>query len=392
MHIIKLLSLGLVLSLMSVAYAGDIDRKAFDHVIDTIRGNSLYKLTDDDVYRGAIQGVMQTLDAKNTPDSKKTASQDKFAKFAWNARNVLLTPEQVANLEINTSGSLAGIGISLSYDPDKGINRPVIIEVLEGGGREAGLEKNDQILKIDGKPVDQFASFDDMVYAIRGPATSQVRLTVLRGSDVREYTVTRKIIRIPNVQGELLPGGIAYLKLRNINPAAFQDIRQYLDKFIGNGAARLILDLRENVAGLYDAGRDVIGLFVKKNDAIYQEKRNGSPQIKSVRADQDGVAAGMKIAVLVNQNTASIAEALATVFKHRDAAVIIGTTTYGKASIEDMFDAGNGYKILVTVGMLYDRDGKTWHGVGVRPDVEVPPVAGNDDNVLALAKDYIQRM
>ena len=387
----KLQGLVLVLAIMPVANAADIDRKAFDHTIATIRGNSFYQVTDEDIYRGAIQGVMQMLDARNTPAVKKNSEQ---YKFAWNARNVLLTPDQVANLEINTSGSLAGIGISLSYDPDKGINRPVIIDVLEGGGRDAGLEKNDQILKINGKSIDQFASFDDMVYAIRGPASTQVGLTVLRGSDVREFTVTRKIIKIPNVEGEMLPGGTAYLKLRNINPAALQDIRQDLDKFIAAGATRLILDLRENVAGLYETGRDVIGLFVKKNDTIYQERRGGDPQMKTVRADKDGIAAGMKVAVLVNQNTASIAEALATVFKHRVGAVLIGSTTFGKASIENLFDAGDGYKLLVTVGMLYDRDGKTWHGAGIEPDIQVPAVAGggNNDNVLALAKDYIQRM
>jgi len=99
----------------------------------------------------------------------------------------------------------------------------------------------------------------------------------------------------------------------------------------------------------------------------------------------------MRVVVLVSEHTASIAEALTSVYKRRDNSIVMGSTTHGKASLEDMFDTGNGYKVLVTVGMLYDQDGVTRHGTGIKPDVEIPEVKGTD-NVLQLAKDYIQRL
>ena len=262
---------------------------------------------------------------------------------------------------------------------------------MKGGAREAGLKKGDQLLKIDGKPIDRFGRFQDIVNAVRGPAGTAVKLSLLRGSEVLDFSVTRQLIEIPNVQSELLPDGIAYIKLRYINKSAAHDINQDLRKYVNNGVTRLILDLRENGGGIYDFGKDIIGQFVKKNDEIYMERRKINSKMTTIRADADGIAADMRVVVLVDEHTASIAEALTSIFKHREHSVVLGTTTYGKASMENMFDAGNGYKVLVTVGMLYDRDGVTWHGTGIKPDIEIPR-AKETDNVLELAKDYIQRM
>ena len=83
---------------------------------------------------------------------------------------------------------------------------------------------------------------------------------------------------------------------------------------------------------------------------------------------------------------------MAAMFKHRDGSIVMGTSTLGKASVETMFDVSDGFKALITVGTLYDRNGKTWHGEGIHPDVPVPRMEGATDNVLELAKDYIQRM
>lgn len=388
MNIVKSLVLVLVLSCTAFAYAKGMDRKTFDRIIETVRQNSMYELSDDEIYRGALQGVMGVLEEKNTPAGKRSKQPD---KFSWHARNVVLNPQQVENLEINTSGSLAGIGISLTYNPDKGVTRPVVIDVLEGGARDAGLKKDDQLLKIDGKPIDRFERFDDMVNAIRGPAGTTVRLGLLRGSEVLDYTVTRQLIKIPNVQSEVLSGEIAYLKLGYINKSTAHEINQDLQKYVNNGVTGLILDLRDNAGGMYDIGKEIIGLFVKKNDEIYHERKKINSKMTIIRADKDGIAADMRVVVLVGEHTSSIAEALTSIFKHRDHSVVMGSTTYGKASIENMFDAGYGYKALVTVGMLYDHDGVTWHGTGIKPDIEIPETKGTD-NVLELAKDYIQRM
>ena len=130
---------------------------------------------------------------------------------------------------------------------------------------------------------------------------------------------------------------------------------------------------------------------MKKNDEIYRERGKIKANRTTIKADKNGIAADMRVVVLVNDHTASIAGALTSVFKHREHSVAMGITTYGKASIEDMLDADNGYKALITIGMPYDRNSVTWHGTGIEPDVKIPEVKGTD-NVLELAKHYIQGM
>jgi carboxyl-terminal processing protease len=369
--------------------AAGIDRAAFDRAIATLRENSYYEINDNDIYRGALQGVMQMLEEKNN-STAKTGGDSRKMEFV--ARNVLLNPSQAQNLDITARGTLAGVGISIQYEPDQGMSWPVILEVLEGGGKKAGLRARDQLLKINGRPVGEFADLSAMVDAIRGPEGTSVRLTVLRDSEVVESDVTREIIRIAGVESTTLPGGIAYLKINYFNQPNVADARKAITDSIRGGVKKMVVDLRSNGGGLYEAGAEIMAMFAQRGAVVFQERGKIRGKLQPRRVDQDGIAANLSVVALVSEQTASVAEAMAAMFKQRAGSLVMGTTTFGKASIENMFDVGDGYKSLVTVGMLFDRDGQTWHGTGIVPDIQVPRVEGDTDNVLELARDYLQRM
>ena len=387
---LKLFITGSLLSYAVMVNAAGFDKKVFDSVIETVRENSRYEISDDEIYRGAVQGLMQMLEEKNTQ-----ASSDKKDRQAidWNDRNVLLNPAQTENLEINTRGSFAGVGLVLQYKPEEGIPNPVINEVIEGGGgKRAGLQKEDQILKINGRPSAEFETLGNMVNEIRGPAGSKVSLTLLRQSNVIDVEVTREIIKIAVLEARILPGRIGYLKLNNFTETAAREFKQELENFSRENVGKIILDLRDNAGGLFQTSTEIMGYFMKRNAILFQEQKKSGAGLRPFKTDKEGVAADMQVVVLVNENTRSVAEAMASIFKHRKNSTVIGARTFGKASVEEMFDLNNNYRLLMTVGMLYDSDGNTWHGTGIRPNIVVPETKDGTDNVMDLAMDYIQRM
>lgn len=374
------------------ANAAGFDKKVFDSVIETVRENARYEVTQEDIYRGAVQGVMQMLEEKNNLASDREKGRK---EMIWNNRNVLLNPVQTENLEINTSGRFAGVGIAIQYEPEEGRPNPVIVNVLEGGGKKAGLMKEDQILKINNREIGEYKTLDNIVGEIRGPAGSKVRLKILRGSEVMDFDVTREVIRLAVVESRILPAGtdmVGYIKLLNFSETAAQDFKKELDILNSRNVKKIILDLRNNTGGLFNTSTDIMGFFEKKSEVLFQEQKKTGTGLKPFRTTSDGIASDLYVAVLVNGNTRSVAEAMTSMFKNRENSVVIGTPTFGKASIEEMFILNDGYRLLLTVGMLYDREGNTWHGKGIRPDIIVPETEDETDNVMDLAMDYIQRI
>jgi carboxyl-terminal processing protease len=386
---LKLFIIGIFLASPLLAGSAEFDKKMFDSIIETVRENARYDLSDNEIYRGAVQGVMQVLEEKNKGVSDRETAR---LIFGGNDRNTLLNPAQAENLGINTRGSFAGIGVAIEYKSGDGMPNPIIKKVMEGGGKKAGVRKDDQILKINGRPVAEFGTLFAIINEIRGPVDTRVALTLLRKSEVIDVKVTRETVKIEAVESRILPGGIGYIKLKNFSETAARDFDRELKNFQREKADRIILDLRNNFGGILQTGTEIMGCFTKKNDILFQEQKKTGTELKPFRAVANGAAADTDVVVLVNNGTRSVAEAMASMFKHRENSKVIGMATFGKASVEDVFNLSGNYRMVITVGMLYDSDGNTWHGTGVNPDIVVPESEDETDNLLDMAIDYVKRI
>lgn len=174
----------LTLLMPAILYAKSMTQKDFNSVVDSIKKEGLYKVSEHDIYEAAIEGVLESFERKAKKAVLLTPFQDKA--------NELMAPRTAKEVQSELEGNISGIGIGINFDPLKGHQYPVVINLVGGGGAEAaGILKKDQILKVDGKSVSQYKSFSDLVYAIRGPSGSKVKLHLLRDGDVLVKNVER---------------------------------------------------------------------------------------------------------------------------------------------------------------------------------------------------------
>jgi carboxyl-terminal processing protease len=370
----------LILFTVSSAQAKTFDKKLFDHTVNAIKENSYYELSDHEIYQSALAGILKHMESKNRVLKKK----DGFMEDA----NVILPPRNVKEMNKEMAGEISGIGVGIKYDKDKGHIYPKLVEVLkEGGAASAGLKVGDQILKIDGTPINKFKSFRDIVYKIRGKSGTKVKLGILRDGETLTRKVKRKKIAWDAVKVGEKDKSHSVIKVNFFNKKTASTLNKELKDMKKRGAKSLILDLRNNTGGLFEEGLSTIRLFASKGDTILQAKYNKGV-IKKYKADVDGIGKDLKVVVLINKGTKSMGEAFTSSLKQLRSATIIGEKSYGKGTMETVLKLENDHSVKFTVGRLFTSDDKTWDRSGIMPDVEVPYVKSESkrDAQLELAK------
>lgn len=263
---------------------------------------------------------------------------------------------------IETEGSFGGVGIVVGMK-DKVLT---VVAPIEGTpGEKAGVKSGDQIIKIDGKETKDLA-LDEAVNKIRGQEGTNVVLTLRRGDEVKDYTLTRSNIQIKTVAGKMLPGNIGYIRISMFNENTGADFIKKYQELEQAGMQAMVLDLRDNPGGLLEESVKVAGKLVPKGPVVSVVTRDGTRETHSSQL----AAVKYPLAVLVNGGSASASEIVSGAVQDTGAGVLVGTKTYGKGSVQSVMRI-NGGAIKLTIAKYLTPNDRSINGVGIEPDVKV---------------------
>ena len=265
----------------------------------------------------------------------------------------------------SNSGEFKGIGVYVKLEDDK----VVVDSTISGSPAEkVGIKGGDVILKVDGEEVGNDQS--KAVALITGAENSQVNIIVGRKDTELEFNVTRETIKTVSVKNEMLGNNIGYINLSTFNKDVSVDFVNALEELKGKGMKGLILDLRGNGGGYLVEAINIASQFVPKDEVItYRIDKYGS---KEISKSEGGVALGLPLVILTDGGTASASEVVTGALKDYNAAVTVGTTTFGKGVVQLPFELKSGIGGLkVTVSKYYTPKGEDINKKGIIPDYEV---------------------
>jgi carboxyl-terminal processing protease len=366
-------SLVLVLGLCTVAYELGARRanpvalppsfEPLEQVYDELSGRAVEPAADEALVEGAIEGMLGALD-------------DEYAEY--------YDAEEFAALNSELNGRFVGIGVVLE-DTELGLT---VQTVLPGSPAEgAGLQPGDQIVAVDGRDVTGTPS-EVVVDQVRGEEGSSVHLTVLRGDEpLREVDVVRAELTIPNVESRQLADGVGYVRLTQFTSDAGTLVRAEVEQLLAGGARGLVLDLRGNPGGYLPAAVAVAGVFVADEEVV----RVGSAgdTVQRYRTEEQAPAGDVPLAVLVDGGSASASEIVAAALQDLHRAEIVGTTTFGKGTVQTIAHLDGERGLKFTTARYYTPSGDSIDGVGVAPDRLVQAGEGEPDQQLAAAQEAL---
>ncbi len=335
---------------LSPSPISDAKLKVFSQALALIEEQYAEPKTTKDLVYGAIQGAMGTLDPHSS----------------------FMTPEEFRELQIETKGKFSGIGIEISLK-DRILT---VVSPIEGTpAYQAGLKSGDQIVKINGTPTKN-ATLLEAVKMIRGPKGSKVTLTINREGfqAPKDFVITREIIPIRSVKARILDDGIGYIRVTNFQDQTDHDLRAYIKKmkqrltpFKG-----LILDLRNDPGGLLEQAVRVSDEFLKSGLIVYTEGRSRNQNMRFfARPGQEDKAASVPMVVLINEGSASASEIVAGALKDQKRALIVGTKSFGKGSVQTIIPLDDGSALRLTTALYFTPSGVTINEKGIQPDVIV---------------------
>jgi len=281
---------------------------------------------------------------------------------------VYYTPEEMKQFMEASTGRYVGIGVSVHMDENYLLT---VADIFPGSpAKEAGIQKNDKIVKVDGEDVTSITDADLIVKKIRGEEGTKVRITVYR-PEIRDYIdfeLERRAINIPYISSEMLEGNIGYIRIKQFDNDIADDFEKELNKLILQGMKGLVIDLRDNPGGDYSQVVRIADRIVPKGLIVYTEDRF------KVRNEEysDARELNMPLSILINEYSASASEILAACVQDYGKGVLVGKKTFGKGLVQAIdvnFDNGAGFKY--TIARYFTPSGKCIHEEGVMPDIEV---------------------
>ncbi|MBQ1469911.1 MAG: S41 family peptidase [Schwartzia sp.] len=299
--------------------------------------------------------------------------------------SVYLDPEMYKKLIEQTGGTFGGIGVVMGFE-----NGVHIMSVLEGTpGEAAGLVVGDEILAVDGTPTSSMDS-ETTAMSIRGEAGTDVVLSI-RHSDGREqeYTITRDVIHVKTAAGRMFDNSdIGYIRIASFGESTAKEFETDYNRLRDEGMKGMIIDMRANPGGYVKTCVDIANLIVPAGPVVSVVQRDGTREEHTSGLSEPTVP----IVVLIDGNSASASEILAGALQDTGAATLVGTTSYGKGSVQVVLPMPDRTEaVKLTIARYYTPNGRSINGVGIEPDVfvEQPPEAHRDMQ-LEKALDVIK--
>lgn len=340
---------------------GDVDIEGLS-AVDSSTTRLDYSSVDD-LYAILQQSFDGSLDKSQLLDGVKEG----LVEAAGDPYTEYLSPKEAKELNDQLSGSFIGIGAELGKDQEDNL---IVVSPLSGFPAEkAGLKPRDIIAAIDGETTTGI-SINTAVRKIRGEEGKQVKLTIVRGGgNPFEVTITRSKITVPSVEHEI-SGQIGYMKINQFTNDTASKAERAAADFVNRDVDGIVLDLRGNPGGYLRASIDVAGLWLDRGKVVVEEKR-GKTVINSHRASGDNPLRGIPTVVLINGGSASASEIVAGALRDHGAARVIGTTSFGKGSVQKVENLHGGSELKVTIARWYTPKGSNIDKQGIEPDEKV---------------------
>jgi carboxyl-terminal processing protease len=337
--------------------------KLFGDVLSIVQSSYVEEVNVDNLVRGAVNGMIQTLDPHSS----------------------YLTPDMLKQVEVETKGVFGGLGIEIGVKD--GI-LTVIAPIEDTPAARAGLQAGDKIVKIENESTKNM-NVMEAVKRLRGEPGSTVTITVARESlpEPKAYTLTRDIIKIKSVKTKAMGDGIGYIRLTQFQLDSHQEVDRALQAFLKEkgGVKGLILDLRNNPGGLLDQAVRIADEFIDSGLIVYTDGRVEAQKTKYV-AHKDGTYTGFPIVVLVNAGSASASEIVAGALQDHGRAIIIGQRTFGKASVQTILPMEDGSALRLTA-RYYTPNGRSIQAKGIEPDIVVSDGREPPDGHAAMLRE-----
>jgi carboxyl-terminal processing protease len=344
----------------------------FTQAYQLLRDNALKPLPAPKILEyGMIRGL---LDAYKEP----------FTVFVEPPQNELQTNQ--------LQGKFGGIGVRLDRDPQ---NFYIIFPLPDSPAAKAGLVDGDRLVQIDSLAITPDTPQDDVVAAIQGTinSTVQIDITRLPDSSRHHFSIQRQEYPIPSVVWNLVPGAphTGIIQVSMISDPTPVEVQKAMDDLKKQGATSFILDLRNNGGGLVQAGVDTARLFLKSGVVIQQQYRD--KPVESFNVGKSGLYAAIPLAVLINHGTASAAEIVAGALQGQKRSLLVGFPSYGKDTIQLVFDLQDGSSLHVTSahwwvpGLFTSIEGK-----GLQPDIPLPEDQANGSEAIQAAVKELQKI
>jgi carboxyl-terminal processing protease len=280
-----------------------------------------------------------------------------------------LTGDAFHSLEESTKGEFTGLGIEVGMED----GYVKVISPIDGSpAAEAGLQSGDVILKLDKAPV-KGMSLNEAIDIMRGPKGTDITLTIGRPGESQpfEVTLTRDVIRVASVRKRWLEPGYGYIRVAQFQHHTGADVRNALQKLMDEQDLKgLVLDLRNNPGGLLRASVDVAGLFMDGGNVVYTEGRIANADMRYDAAPDDA-SNGTPLIVLINRGSASASEIVAGALQDHGRAVIMGTRSFGKGSVQTVLPLSEERAVKLTTALYFTPNGRSIQAEGIEPDIEV---------------------
>ncbi|BAQ66078.1 carboxyl-terminal processing protease CtpB [Geminocystis sp. NIES-3709] len=279
-----------------------------------------------------------------------------------------LPPEQFEVLNSQTSGETSGVGVRIAID-SRTQDLYIIDAIKKSPAAEAGLQRGDRIVRIDGKPT-ALMDLDQASEALKGEVGTEVKLEIAREKQSAfQVTIVRSEIEVPSVDFSLKKEGglnVGYIKLDEFSSLAAQQMKDAIDQLQKQQASAFVLDLRGNPGGLLFASVDIARMWMSEGEIVDVVDRRGGH--RRFQADNSAIT-DLPLVVLVDGNSASASEILAGALKENKRATLVGTNTFGKGTVQSVHSLSDGSGLAVTISRYYPPSGMNINKKGISPDI-----------------------
>ncbi|MDQ6960545.1 MAG: S41 family peptidase [Mariprofundaceae bacterium] len=323
----------------------------FSQVMEMVRRSYVKKVDDEELIDGALSGMLSSLDPHSTYMNKEMYKQ----------------------MQVDTTGQFGGVGIEISAA--KGGIR-IVAPIEDTPAWRAGIKAGDIIIKIDDQ-LTRDMSLPEAVKLMRGKPGASIVLTIFREGEhgPLEFKIVRDIIKVKSVKGDLMAPKYAYLRITQFQERTAKLLKAKvaeLTKQAGGHLDGAVLDLRNNPGGLLNQAVEVSNLFLSKGGIVSTKSRTGRNM--SFTAKSGDILDGVALAVLINNGSASASEIVAGALQDNHRAVLIGTQSFGKGSVQSVVALPDGSAIKLTTALYYTPSGRSIQATGIKPDVIVKQV------------------
>ncbi len=322
--------------------------KLFNEILDLIEANYVEDVDSNDIIDGAIKGMIKTLDPHST----------------------YMTADTYKELKINTKGVFGGLGIEITMINDI---ITVVSPIEDTPAYIAGVKSGDQIVGIDGKST-KGLTLEDAVHKLRGKAGTKVTITVMRKDLEKptDFVITRAIIKLKSVKHKIYQKNIGYVRISSFQETTTDELKKAMDSITKEATHLngLILDLRNNPGGVLEQSINVSDIFLKSGIIVSTKGRTKESETV-YNAHDDGSEPICPMVVLINGASASASEIVSGALQDNGRAILLGTQTFGKASMQVVIPLNNGAALKLTTGKYYTPSGKLIQAMGISPDIEI---------------------